>query len=111
MERKFAIPRRMSPFTRARSCASTVNVPCALPDPGDPNFLSPTTFSYAASSGVNWLKHRHNPRTLHVARSDPLEMRPDAAQLGIDKAVHKMQTSIQPGEKFVFDFVVDGERD
>jgi len=38
-------------------------------------------------------------------------MRADAAQLGVDKAVHKMQTSIQPGEQFVFDFVVHGERD
>ena len=37
-------------------------------------------------------------------------MRPDAAQLGIHKAVHKMQTAVEPGEKFVFDFVVDGER-
>src|SRR5207237_9699682 len=42
---------------------------------------------------------------------DPLEMREDTSQLGSHKAVHKMQTSIQPGEKFVFDFVVDGKRD
>ena len=35
----------------------------------------------------------------------------DAAQLSIYKAVHKMQTAIQPGEKFVFDFVVERERD
>ena len=38
-------------------------------------------------------------------------MRADAAQLGSHKAVHKMQTAIQPGEKFIFDFVVDRERD
>ena len=38
-------------------------------------------------------------------------MRADAAQLGCHKAVHKMQTAIQPGEKFIFDFVVDRERD
>jgi hypothetical protein len=38
-------------------------------------------------------------------------MRADAAQLGVHKAVHKMKTAIQPSEKFVFDFVVDRERD
>ncbi len=38
-------------------------------------------------------------------------MRADAAQLGCHKAVHKMQTPIQTGEKFIFDFVVDRERD
>jgi len=37
-------------------------------------------------------------------------MRPDAAQFCIYKAIHKMQTPIQPCEKFVFNFVVHGER-
>ena len=38
-------------------------------------------------------------------------MRADAAQLGSHKAIHKMQTPIQPGEKFVLNFVVDRKRD
>ena len=36
-------------------------------------------------------------------------MRTDASQFGVHKAVHKMQTTIQPGEKFIFNFVVDRE--
>ncbi|PYK20164.1 MAG: hypothetical protein DME56_08160 [Verrucomicrobia bacterium] len=37
-------------------------------------------------------------------------MRTDAAQFGSDKAVHEVQASIQPGKQFIFDFVVNGER-
>src|SRR5438093_12243373 len=38
-------------------------------------------------------------------------MRTDAAQLGSHKAVHKVQTAVQPCKELVFDFVMDRERD
>lgn len=56
------------------------------------------------------LENGQDARALQIAGPDPFEMRADAAQLGVHKAVHKMKTAIQPGEKLVFDFVMDRER-
>jgi len=62
-------------------------------------------------SGVSRSEHRHNTRALQVAGPDAFEMCADAAQFGSYKAVHKMQTTVQPCEQFIFDFIVDRQRD
>ena len=48
---------------------------------------------------------------IQIASRDAFEMRAYAAQFGSHKAVHKVQTPVEPGEQFVLDLVVNGERD
>src|SRR5438270_12189514 len=48
---------------------------------------------------------------LGIRRCDTLKVCSDAAQLGVDKRIYKMQSPIQPREKFILDLVMHGERD
>jgi hypothetical protein len=60
---------------------------------------------------VSGLEHGHNARVFQITRSDPFEVRPDAAQFRSHEAVHEMQTPVEPGKDFVFDLVMNRECD
>src|SRR5262245_26039185 len=107
------IPRQKSPFARARFFASIENTPCEYASPGDPKSrsLMICAVANAVLSGVGRLQYRHDGCAIQVTLPDAFEMRADTAQLRSHKAVHEMQTPVQPGEQFVFDVVMDRKRD
>jgi hypothetical protein len=63
------ILRRKSPFARARSFASTVNMPCEYTSPGAPKFPISNDLcgSEPRSSGVSRLEYGHDARVLQIA--------------------------------------------
>jgi len=61
-------------------------------------------------SGGGRLEYWQDALVIQIAGRDAFEMRADAAQFGSQKAVHKMQTPVEPGEQFVLDLVVNGKR-
>ena len=54
-------------------------------------------------SGVGCLKHGHDARTFQVADRMPSKCARMLRRLVSYKPVHKLQTPVEPGEKFVFD--------
>lgn len=45
-----------------------------------------------------------------MGRGDAFEVRPDAAQFRGQECIDKVQTSIEPREEVIFDFIVHGKR-